>query len=155
MMTAFFMMGGPGSGKSYVRENDAAMAGLRVIDADSFKAAHPDYDPKNPGALHAWSSVECTKAFYGALSGTDSFVYDGTGTNAEKMVNWMMQAREAGFAVELVFVRCPLNVALQRNARRERVVPEHIVIEKHAQVGAAFTICSGYATTVRTVDNGG
>jgi predicted kinase len=151
--TAFFMMGGPGSGKSFIRKTDSAMASLTVVDCDNFKMAHPDYDPKNPGALHEWSSIECTKAFYRALSGTDSFVYDGTGTNAEKQIEWMMQARAAGFRVEVVFVRCSLNVALARNAARERTVPEHIVIEKHAVVETSFRACSGFAHTTRVIDN--
>lgn len=152
--TAYFMMGGPGSGKSYVRDRDDEMAGLAVVDCDQSKEAHPDYDPKNPAALHAWSSEQCVKAFFRALGGTDSFVYDGTGSNSDRMVEWMLDARTAGFDVALVYVRCPLNTALERNRNRERVVPEHVVIEKHSVVERSFAICSGYADRVREIDNG-
>lgn len=149
---AVFMMGGPGAGKSYVRSQQFPT--LPVVDCDTWKARHPDYDPKNPSALHEWSSIQCTKDFFRRLGGDDSFVYDGTGTNAEKMVDWMLHASSAGFDVVVVYVRCPLRTALDRNANRDRVVPEHIVREKHAAVDASFRICRGYADTVHTVDNG-
>jgi predicted kinase len=150
--TAVFMMGGPGAGKSYVRKREYPT--LPVVDCDMFKAAHPDYDPSNPAALHAWSSQQCTKEFFRRLSGDDSFVYDGTGTNAEKMVDWMLKAQSAGFRVELVYVSCPLHTALRRNRERERFVPEHIVREKHEVVDTAFMICRGYADSVRVIENG-
>ena len=150
--TAVFMMGGPGSGKSFVRDRD--FAGLAVVDCDSIKESHPDYDPKNPSALHEWSRIECVKAFFRALGGDDSFVYDGTGTNAEKMVEWMLKAQEAGFKVQLVYVKCPLQTALRRNQQRDRTVPESIVREKHAVVETTFKILTGYADEVTEVQNG-
>lgn len=148
---AVFMVGGPGSGKSFVRKRD--FGSLPVVDCDSFKESHPDYDPKNPAALHQWSQVECTKAFFRALGGTESFVYDSTGTNAEKMVDWMLKAQSAGFLVRLVYVRCSMNVALVRNQQRARTVPEEIVREKHATVETSFRICSGFADEVTVAEN--
>lgn len=152
--TLYCMIGGPGAGKSYVRRNDPELADLPVVDCDQWKKRHPDYDPNNPSAVHAWSSEKCTKQFFGMLAGDDSFVYDGTGTNAEKMVDWIMRAQSAGFRVELVYVRCPLNTALERNANRDRVVPEHIVRDKHEVVDTSFRISRGYADAYRIVDNG-
>ena len=150
--TAVFMMGGPGAGKSYIRNREFPT--LPVVDCDSFKEAHPDYDPKNPAALHEWSSVQCTKEFFRRLGGNDSFVYDGTGTNAEKMVDWMLKAQSAGFRVHLVYVTCPLHTALQRNANRERNVPEFVVREKHEVVDTSYMICKGFADETSIIDNG-
>lgn len=149
---AVFMVGGPGAGKSFVRDRD--FAGVKVVDCDLIKESHPEYDPKNPSALHEWSRVECAKSFFLAIGGDDSFVYDGTGTNAEKMVDWMLKAQEAGFSVQLVYVRCPIQTALRRNAERTRVVPESIVREKHASVETSFNILSGYADSITEVQNG-
>ena len=75
--------GGSGSGKGHVVANLHPDA--HIIDADSFKESHPDYDAKNPQALHAWSSQEVTRAIYTALGTGRDFIYDGTGRNAEKI----------------------------------------------------------------------
>lgn len=146
------MMGGPGSGKSFVRER--AFGQLPVVDCDKVKEHHPDYDPRNPSELHEWSRAECVREFFARLGAGESFVYDGTGTNVDKMVDWMLRAQSAGFRVELVFVKAPLNVALARNADRERVVPEEVVREKHALIETAFRIVREYADTVTEVENG-
>ena len=75
--TIIFTAGAPGAGKGYIIARD--YAGLTVVDCDKHKQAHPDYDPKNPAALPAWSSEQATKEFFSMLAGDDSFVFDGTG----------------------------------------------------------------------------
>ena len=72
------MMGGPASGKSTVRRE--RFPGVQVLDSDDFKQAHPDYDPKNPQVLHAWSAQELVQSLFRALAGDEDFVYDGTGS---------------------------------------------------------------------------
>ena len=122
---------------------------------DALKQAHPDYDPKNPQDLHAWSRTEATREFFrylGRETATD-FVYDGTGTNVERYVSWINAAHDAGYQVEMVYVTCDLATALHRNANRDRVVPEDVVRAKHATVGTAFEILSRYADSVRVVNN--
>lgn len=148
---AVFMMGGPGAGKGYVRKR--MFADLPVVDADSWKARHPEYDPKNPSAIHDWSVTMATKDFFSRLGGTESFVYDGTGTNADRYVDWILKAQSAGFRTRLVYVRTPLQVALKRNAERARTVPEEVVREKHAVIETSFSIVSGYADDVEVVNN--
>lgn len=149
---AVFMMGGPGSGKSYIRNRD--YAGLRVLDCDRHKAGRPDYNPKNPNALHAWSRIQLAREFAAAVGAGESFVYDGTGARAERYARLMAVAREAGYAVELCYVRCPLRIALKRNATRARTVPESIVRSRHADVGVAFELIAGAADGTRIVNNG-
>ena len=149
---AVFMVGGPGSGKSYVRRNK--YAGMKALDADDYKQSHPDYDPKNPAALHEWSAAELRSAFHSTIASGESFVYDGTGSTAERYVSYIQQAHEMGYTVEVCYVRVPMGVALFRNARRERTVPEYVVREKHALVGTSFEIIAPHADTVTVVQNG-
>lgn len=149
--TVTFTAGAPGAGKGYIIERDYAE--LHVVDCDKHKQAHADYDPKNPGALHAWSSEMATKEFFSMLSGDDSFVFDGTGTDTAKLANFMNQATLAGFSTEVCYVKVSLATALKRNSERERVVPESLVREKFATIATAVDILSDYADTVRVVRN--
>jgi len=149
--TVTFTAGAPGAGKSYIIDRD--YAGLVVVDCDKHKQAHPDYDPKNPGALHAWSSEQATKEFFSMLAGDDSFVFDGTGTDTAKLANFMNQATLAGFATQVCYVKVSLATALKRNSERERNVPDSLVREKFATVTVAVDILAGYADELRVVRN--
>jgi predicted kinase len=148
---AVFLMGGPGSGKSYVRKRDIAIE--KVLDCDRIKRTLPGYDPKNPMAVHEKSRQELKREFFDALAGSDSFVYDGTGSNAAKYQGLFEEARRAGFRVEIVMVRCSINVALQRNQDRTRTVPESIVRSKHATISQSFEILRQQADSVTIVQN--
>lgn len=143
--------GSPGAGKGYIIKKH--YSDWNVIDCDKFKEQHPDYDPKNPGALHAWSSKECTKAIFAAIAADEDFIYDGTGTNIEKAVNFINQARLAGYEVEVVYVKVSLNTALKRNEMRERTVPADLLREKFATVSTAVDILSSYVDRVVTYNN--
>jgi len=150
--TAFFLMGGPASEKSSV--SAVRLAGLKTIDCDAYKTLHPDYDPKNILAeVHEWSNVECTKAIYRAIGTGETFVYDSTGTNVEKMVTFINAARSANFDTVVIYVPCSLNVALARNAKRARTVPEAVVREKYSTIATAFEIVSRYADRVEVIRN--
>tara|TARA_R110000824_G_scaffold21078_5_gene78855 strand:+ start:4761 stop:5276 length:516 start_codon:yes stop_codon:yes gene_type:complete len=150
--TVVLMVGGPASGKTGVRL--VRFPDYKVIDSDAFKAAHPDYDEKNPGALHAWSSMKATEAFYSALEGSENFVFDGTGSNAEKYVTFAIAARNAGWTVKALYVRCDVATALERNANRDRTVSEDILREKYQTIEASWEIVSWYVDSLEIVNNG-
>jgi len=146
------MMGGPASGKSTVRKQ--VHGDLYVVDSDGIKESHPDYDVNNPSALHAWSSRMATKEFYSMLSGSTNFVFDGTGANAEKYVTFAKAAHEEGWSVKVLYVRCDVVTALQRNAKRERTVNEDIVKEKYSTIAASHEIVAQYVDVVEVIDTG-
>jgi len=149
--TVYFTAGAPGSGKSYVTA--MRLPNLVVVDCDKHKAAHPDYDPKNPGALHAWSSEQATKEFFNRLAGAGSFIFDGTGTDTAKLANFMKQATLCGFETEVVFVKVSMATAIRRNAERTRSVPTSLVREKFALVATSVEILATYADRVTVVNN--
>lgn len=125
-----------------------------VLDPDAVKESHPDYDPKNPHALHAWSQEVVERQFAQALADSAGlWLVDGTGTNAEKMVRRMNAAKAAGYTVELLYVKCTLKTSLARNAARERVVPEHVVRAKALDIATAFEIVAPCADAVEVVNN--
>lgn len=143
------MMGGPAAGKSTVRK--ARFAEMAVVDCDIIKAGHPDYDPKNPSALHAWSSAAATRQFYAALASGTDVVFDGTGSTAEKYVKFIQDAQAAGYETEVCYVTVSLKTAIARNAARERSVPVEVVREKHSLIATSFDIVSRFADRVTVV----
>ncbi len=151
--TVIFSMGLPAAGKSTVC-NARYSETHTTIDPDAIKESHPDYNPKDPHPLHAWSQ-EIAEAMFNELlsAGEGNWVVDGTGTNAEKMVRRMNAAKAAGYDVHLVYVKCSLATSLKRNAARERVVPEPVIRSKALDVATAFELIAPHADVVEAVDN--
>lgn len=169
---ALFTMGLPGSGKTTVARRLFDLEAMVKIDPDAFKESHPDYDPKNPQALHAWSNRKAEEQFAKVLYQTihllttqrrtttstlglptpaDLFI-DGTGTNAEKIVRRIQQAKAAGYRIQILYVQVTLETALERNAARERTVPESVLREKALDMATSFEIARAYADTVQVHD---
>ena len=151
--TVVFSMGLPAAGKSsWIAANLEETH--TIIDPDAIKETHADYDPSNPHALHAWSQEIVEGLWADALAaGAGQWVVDGTGTNAEKMVRRISEARAAGYRVELVYVTCTLETSLRRNAARPRVVPPAVVKAKALDISTSFSIVAPHADTVQVVDN--
>lgn len=151
MKTATFMMGLPGSGKSTVSRN--RFAGQTFLDPDEIKKEHPLYDPKNVQIVHEWSKEIEEKRFLRLITEDNSFVVDGTGTNAENLVRRMNQAKAMGFSINLVYVRVSLHTALARNAKRERNVPESIIREKALNIATSFELTAPHADAIEVIEN--
>ena len=146
------LMGLPAAGKSTI-------AGLpfgdshRFFDCDSIKATHPDFDPKNPAALHSWSKARLAEEVAAVWSNPHNFVYDSTGTNPARIEAMIQAAREAGMKTRLLFVTVTQDVSLERNARRSRVVPENVILEKVEAVRSTFEHVRFMFDNVETFDN--
>ena len=145
------MVGGPGSGKSFISSN--RYPELPILDCDKWKASHPDFDPMNPNTLHAWSKVKLMEEFHAMLAEGKSFVYDGTGGNAESYVHRIRMVQALDYDVTVLYVKANLKTALARNRNRGRMVPEAMLREKHSLVATSFEIISGYADHVEVVVN--
>ena len=151
--TVVMMMGGGGSGKSYVA--DKMFPSLQKINSDDIKHEHPDYDMQgNPSdhAVHEWSSEEATRRAYEAISNRESFIFDGTGKTADKYVMMAKAAHDVGMQAVVVYVTCDLRVALERNNSRERTVDVEVLRKAHAQVPVSFEIVARYVDQVKVVD---
>ena len=100
------------------------------------------------GLTHELSKFMAAAAFEGQLEigpAGGSVVWDATG-NTERYSYWIELALERGFDVEIIYVTCPLNVALRRAAQRTRRVPEHEVRRTHdkaALVADALELMAG------------
>jgi predicted kinase len=153
MNEVIFTMGLPAAGKSTLA-NARYSDTHTMLDPDAVKESHPDYDPKNPRALHTWSQTVVEAQFAQMIADRSGlWLVDGTGTNAEKMVRRMNAAKAAGYDVRLVYVKCSLKTSLARNSMRARVVPEDVVREKALDVATAFELIAPHADAVECVNN--
>ena len=136
---AFFMAGGPGSGKSYVAGKTTAGLGLKVVNSDivfenylkqarlSFEM--PDTQAAQRDARRAAAKQVTAKRQDNFVEGRLGMVIDGTGKDYSKISSQASQLKEIGYDVHMIFVNTSLDVALERNKQRPRKVPEKIVID--------------------------
>ena len=134
---AFFLAGGPGSGKSYVVSRTTGGSGLKLVNSDdafenllrkaglSLKMPSSEEEPRDVVRGRAKEITAKKKANY--LEGRLGLIIDGTGREAEKILFQKRQLEELGYDTYMIFVNTSLDVALQRNADRPRSVPESIV----------------------------
>ncbi|MBH0336604.1 hypothetical protein BM86_14175 [Bacillus thuringiensis] len=90
-----------------------------------------NYDETNTTMVeltHLLSKTLSKEAYETAINNNNSFVYDTTGGNTERMKREMLEAKNHGFKIVLVYVFAPLEVCLERNAKRDRSVPEDVLI---------------------------
>ena len=134
---AFFLAGGPGSGKSYVVRKTTGGTGLRVVNSDdafesllqkaglSLKMPPEEEEPRDIVRDRAKKITAKRQANY--IEGRIGLIIDGTGRDYDKITQQATELKQLGYDVHMIFVNTSLDVALQRNAERPRSVPESIV----------------------------
>ena len=141
---AIFLAGGPGSGKSYVAGKTIRGQGLKVVNSDdafevllkkaglSSKMPESEKEPRDAVRARAKRITATRKSNY--LDGRLGLIIDGTGRDYDKIVNQASELQQLGYDTYMVFVNTSLDVALQRNAQRDRTVPESIVTKSWKDV---------------------
>ena len=132
---AFFLAGGPGSGKTFVTHSAFAGHGLKVVNSDAaFENAlkknglslkMPDSETESRDMLRARAKATTGKMMDLAVMGRLGLVIDGTGRDYDKISVQTRMLKELGYDTYMVFVNTTLEVALERNRIRERQVPEY------------------------------
>jgi predicted kinase len=152
MKTMVFTMGTPASGKSTVARRMYPNA--YVIDPDELMKSCPGFDMSRPSDFHWYGAEKAEQAFKDALVDelVSPVVVDGTGSNAEKMIRKMTEAKSHGWNVQLLYVVCPLGECLKRNKKRERTVPDWVVIEKYENIRYSFEAVAPHADGVKVVN---
>ena len=82
-----------------------------------------------PGGIrsHAKHLTTAQRNFYEA--GRLGMIIDGTGDEVSSILSKKKEAEELGYDCYMVFVNTSLDVALERNAKRDRTLPENLVKE--------------------------
>ena len=163
ILKAFFMAGGPGSGKSYVAaelfalpQNDKFQTvsydtGLKLVNSDAaFEVllkknaidmaklmSLKDKDPEEWDRAMALRdrAKKITKGTQEMyIQGRLGMIIDGTGKNYGKIEGQVKRLRDLGYDCYMVFVNTSLEVALERNNARARKLPKDMVTKMWDEV---------------------
>ena len=133
---AFFLAGGPGSGKTFVTQSAFAGTGLKVVNSDTtfernLKKANLSLNM--PDEEEYFRNIIRNRAKQTAISQLDKYVQgrlglviDSTGRDYDVIARNHNMLQQLGYDSYMVFVNTSLEVALARNARRERTIPQYI-----------------------------
>ena len=137
ILKAFFLAGGPGSGKSYVIGRATGGLGMKIVNSDdafekllkdaglSLKMPPEEEGPRDVVRGRAKELTAKRKANY--VEGRLGLIIDGTGREYDKISKQARELEILGYDVYMIFVNTSLDVALQRNEQRPRSVPTSIV----------------------------
>ena len=135
---AFFLAGGPGSGKSYVVRRTTGGTGLKIVNSDpafesllkkaglSLKMPPEEFERKEKVRGQAKKFTEKVRQNY--LDGRLGLIIDGTGKDADKILKQKASLEELGYDTYMIYVNTSLDVALKRNEERPRSLQKQIVI---------------------------
>ena len=141
---AVFMAGGPGSGKSFVAKKMLRGTGLKMVNSDEVFELIMNKDgiemtPDNVGSDAGQERREKAKVLTMKrkdifLDGKLGVVIDGTGKDVMKIGKIKERLENLGYDSMMLFVNTSLDVAKERNLKRDRSVPEDMVVDMWKQV---------------------
>ena len=141
---AVFMAGGPGSGKSFVAKKMLRGTGLKMVNSDEVFELIMNKDgiemtPDNVGSDAGQERREKAKVLTMKrkdifLDGKLGVVIDGTGKDVMKIGKIKERLEGLGYDSMMLFVNTSLDVAKERNLKRDRSVPEDMVVDMWKQV---------------------
>ena len=146
ILKAFFLAGGPGSGKSYVVSRTTGGLGLKIVNSDnafekllkdaglSLKMPPEEEEPRDVVRARAKAITKKQQKNY--IEGRLGLIIDGTGKDYDKIAKQATQLKQLGYDVHMIFVNTSLDTALKRNAERPRSVQEPIVVKSWKSVQA-------------------
>lgn len=161
ILKAFFMAGGPGSGKSYVSgelfgfDEDSISSlsgstGLKLINSDkSFEKFAEEAgfeldqiaDIKNDPsrweelmAIRDKAKKLTSNQQRNYINGRLGMVIDGTGKDFAKIETSRRLLSDLGYDTYMIFVNTSLEVALERNKSRKRQLPDELVTDMWNEV---------------------
>ena len=134
---AFFLAGGPGSGKTFVTRSAFAGTGLKLVNSDAafergLKKANlslkmPDEEEYFRNIIRAKAKMTTATTLDTYVQGRLGLVIDATGRDLNVINTQKRMLDQLGYDSYMVFVNTSLEVALERNKNRPRSIPEYIV----------------------------
>jgi predicted kinase len=144
LFKAVFMAGGAGSGKSFISDlifsNKTSPYGTKLINSDEFFEINLKklnlplvinvddkevYDQQMIARNKAKKTTNTKMNLH--IDGMLPLIIDGTGKDFDKIKNQAEDLKSIGYDVYMIFVNTSLDVAKERNKKRERSVDEKIV----------------------------
>ena len=133
---AFFLAGGPGSGKSFVTASAFAGTGLKLVNSDvkferdlrklGMSMKMPDEEAYFRDIIRSDAKKFVGRQLDSYLKGRLGVIIDSTGRDYGVISRQVNMLKHIGYDCYMVYVNTSLNVALERNKSRERSIPEYI-----------------------------
>tara|TARA_Y100000766_G_scaffold263482_1_gene255498 strand:+ start:96 stop:791 length:696 start_codon:yes stop_codon:yes gene_type:complete len=137
---AFFLAGGPGSGKSYVVRRTTGGLGLKIVNSDiafekllkdadfdlDFRTMSPEKSLERD-KIRSRAKEVTSKMQRNFVAGRLGLIIDGTGAEFIKIERQARRLKELGYETYMIFVNTSLDTAIERNNQRSRKLPLDIV----------------------------
>ena len=137
---AFFLAGGPGSGKSFVVRKTTGGTGLRIVNSDDIfekylkdaglemdmRTVRAEREKEERDKLRGRAKIITKKKQDNYIDGRLGLIIDGTGKDYDKIAKQSTELKQLGYDTHMIFVNTTLDVALARNAERERSVSDSV-----------------------------
>ena len=159
---AVFLAGGPGSGKTYIAKGlfgipervNVSQSGMKMVNSDKELKyllnkygfgtdldSLPDEvfqnltgDGPQASGLRKFAKDLTAERRRLYQNGRLGMIIDGTGDDYQKIAGEKAELEKIGYQTYMIFVNTTLEVALQRNELRDRVLPKSIVSDSHKEV---------------------
>ena len=139
ILKAFFMAGGPGSGKSYVVKRTTGGLGLKIVNSDDIFEKYlldaigtldiREIDPEQRDRIRGRAKRVTAARQANYIEGRLGLIIDGTGKDFDKIKDQSTRLKQLGYDVHMIFVNTSLDTALKRNSTRDRKLPDSIVTQ--------------------------
>ena len=139
ILKAFFMAGGPGSGKSYVVKRTTGGLGLKIVNSDDVFEKYlldaigtldiREIDPEQRDRIRGRAKKVTAARQANYIEGRLGLIIDGTGKDFDKIRNQSTRLKQLGYDVHMIFVNTSLDTALAQNAKRPRKLPDSMVTQ--------------------------
>ena len=134
---AFFLAGGPGSGKTFVTASAFAGSGLKLVNSDlafekdlkraGLSMKMPDEEEYFRNIIRQRAKTLTSSILDTYVKGRLGLVIDATGRDLNTIQRQHGLLTNLGYDCHMIFVNTSLDVALERNRNRPRSIPEYIV----------------------------
>ena len=148
ILKAFFLAGGPGSGKSYVVSRGVGGLGMKIVNSDDIFEKYIDdagmtwkmntklgrEQEADRDKLRARAKEVADKQKANYVEGRLGLIIDGTGKDYDNITGKAQKLRLLGYDIHMIFVNTSLDVALERNAARKRTLRPDIATKSWKSV---------------------
>jgi len=136
---AFFLAGGPGSGKTFVTNSVTAGLGMKLVNSDvhfermlkqvNLSLSMPDSEQYFRDMIRGRAKALTKRQIDSYVQGRLGMVVDATGRDYSIIHLQVSLLKQLGYDCYMIFVNTSLDVAKERNKTRSRQVPEFYLVK--------------------------
>ena len=129
------MAGTSNSGKSWViTKITSGQIEPRIVNTDKFVEFYMDMDPGYDWLKYGDQTKKLTKAqLFNYINSLLPLWIDGTSSNPNAVLRRKGMLQSLGYDVSMIFVDTPVETAIERNKKRNRVVDEDFLVKAYEQ----------------------